>query len=109
MKNILDESSTFTFQLIILTFTVPLGLVVLSNVGLFLATVRAIKQQPSVPRSTARDVSNVYIYAKLSTITGLWWALVFLGYLPGEWTADTPENYYLNVKKIAKSLTFKKT
>ena len=70
---------------------VPVALTVSASIVFFSLTVRTIRQSPKLTRSR-EDERHVWVYVKLSTITGATWALAFVvfftkvsGSYTGQW------------------------
>ena len=77
---------TSVHQLLILAFLVPLGLVVIWNIGCFIFTVAAIMRVRRLLADAPYERRDVLVYAKLVTVTGGAWILGLLAeLLDQEW------------------------
>ncbi|XP_045190638.2 uncharacterized protein LOC123547531 [Mercenaria mercenaria] len=76
-------------EMIIYTFGIPAGLIVLSNVCMFIFVVIKIKRSPSVQKSVQNERNDIIVFVKLSTITGATWVFGLL-YI---WTNLTTMSY----------------
>ena len=69
-----------TQELVIFTFALPMGAVVLVNIVFFAIVIFKITRSPSVQKNTKNERNDLAIFVKLSTITGLTWifGLIYL-------------------------------
>ncbi|KAK0051405.1 adhesion G protein-coupled receptor E3 [Biomphalaria pfeifferi] len=72
-----------TTLLVALGFVLPLSVVVVTNIGLFTATVITIARLENVKKHTKREQNNVHVYLRLSALTGITWILALLAAIPG--------------------------
>ena len=68
---------------LLISFVIPLGVIVLANLCFLSVTVWRISHAPKIDGSKSADRSNVLIYIKMSTLTGLCWIFGFLRILTG--------------------------
>ncbi|XP_041363595.1 uncharacterized protein LOC121379164 isoform X2 [Gigantopelta aegis] len=59
-------------------FVLPLSIVLCSNILFFAVTVYFISNTEQIERQTGKDRRNVYVYVKLSTLTGMFWTVSIL-------------------------------
>lgn len=76
-------------DMIIFTFIIPTGIIVLSNIFMFIFVIFKIKRTPVVQKSVQNERNDIIIFAKLSSITGATWTFGFL-YI---WTDLTVMSY----------------
>lgn len=62
----------------IITFGIPVGLIVVANITMFSIVVIKITRMPAISSTVKNDRNNVVIFAKLSTLTGLTWVFGFV-------------------------------
>jgi len=62
-----------TQDMIIFTFALPVGLVVVMNLLFFVVVIVKISRSPSVQKSVKNERNDFEIFVKLSTITGITW------------------------------------
>ena len=60
------------------TVALPIGIVVISNLVLFAGVVLKISRSPNMKIHSNQERNNLYILAKLSTLTGITWVFGFL-------------------------------
>ena len=71
------------------TFALPVGVIIILNLGFFFAVVYQISASTMSRRGKSNDRANTVIYMKLSTLTGVTWIFGYL-YL---WTDFIPLEY----------------
>ena len=71
------------------TFALPVGVIIILNLGFFFAVVYQISASTMSRRGKSNDRANTIIYMKLSTLTGVTWIFGYL-YL---WTDFVPLEY----------------
>ena len=71
------------------TFALPVGIIIILNMGFFFAVVYQISASTMRRRGKSNDRANTIIYMKLSTLTGVTWIFGYL-YL---WTDFVPLEY----------------
>ncbi|XP_053377387.1 uncharacterized protein LOC123529171 isoform X2 [Mercenaria mercenaria] len=57
---------------------IPAAIIIVLNLGMFCITVYKISKHPSMSSAGATERSNIAIFAKLSTLTGLTWIFGFI-------------------------------
>ncbi|XP_045166357.2 uncharacterized protein LOC123529859 [Mercenaria mercenaria] len=57
---------------------IPAAIIIVLNLGMFCITVYKISKHPSMSSAGATERSNIAIFAKLSTLTGLTWIFGFM-------------------------------
>ena len=62
-----------TQDMIIFTFALPVGLIVVINLLFFLVVVVKLSRSPSVQKNVQNERNDFKIFVKLSTITGITW------------------------------------
>jgi len=62
-----------TQEMIIYTFAVPVGIVIILNLVLFLVVIVKIGNAPSVTKNVQNERNELAIFVKLSTVTGFTW------------------------------------
>ena len=65
-------------HMILYTVAIPLGVIVLSNLIMFVYVMIKVCTLPEVSKSTNNDRNNMVIFAKLSTLTGITWLFAYL-------------------------------
>lgn len=64
--------------MVLYTVAIPLGLVIISNLVMFFYVVIKVYKLPEVKKNTKHERSNIVIFAKLSTLTGLTWIFAYI-------------------------------
>ena len=64
--------------MIFYTVAIPLGIVIAANFIMFLYVIIKVCRLPDVKKNTKHERRNIVIFAKLSTLTGLTWALAYI-------------------------------
>ena len=59
-------------------FVLPLSIVLCSNILFFVFTVYSISKIDHIKRQTGKERQNIYVYVKLSTLTGMFWTVSIL-------------------------------
>mgnify|MGYP000001707210 CR=1 FL=1 len=60
-------------EMVLFTFALPTGLIVVTNLGLFTYVIVSIANTPAVQKNVQNERSDLIVFAKLSTITGITW------------------------------------
>ena len=66
---------------LLMTFVLPVGIIVLSNLVFLSVTIWRISHAPKIKGNKSSERNNVVIYMKMSTFTGFCWIFGFLGIL----------------------------
>ncbi|XP_076441548.1 uncharacterized protein LOC143280758 isoform X2 [Babylonia areolata] len=61
-----------------ISISLPVALTLVANVTFFCLTIRTIRQSPKLLSKSREDERHVWIYLKLSTLTGVTWVLAFV-------------------------------
>ena len=64
--------------MIIFTFCVPVGFVVITNLVMFIICICKVIKTPKIRRNVKHERNDIIIFAKLSTLTGLCWVFGFV-------------------------------
>ena len=64
--------------MIIPTFCVPVGFVVITNLFMFIIVICKVIKTPKIRRNVKHERNDIVIFAKLSTLTGLCWVFGFV-------------------------------
>ena len=64
--------------MIIPTFCVPVGFVVITNLFMFIIFICKVIKTPKIRRNVKHERNDIVIFAKLSTLTGFCWAFGFV-------------------------------
>ena len=67
-----------TSQMIGFTFAAPIGFLLIANFAFFVAVIIKIQRVPDIKSSTHGSRRNLFVYMKLSCITGLFWIFGFV-------------------------------
>ena len=65
-------------KMMILTFVLPVGFVIFSNLVMFISVVCKIVNMPKLQKDVKHERNDMMIFAKLSTLTGLCWIFGFI-------------------------------
>ena len=66
---------------VLIAFVGPLGLILIANVAFFSITIYRISKVKEIKRQTGMERNNIFIYVKLSTLTGVQWLVAILALL----------------------------
>ena len=64
--------------MIILTFCVPVGFVIITNLFMFIIFICKVIKTPKIRRNVKHERNHMVIFAKLSTLTGFCWVFGFV-------------------------------
>ena len=86
--------------MIFYTVAIPLGIVIFSNLIMFLCVIIKVSRLPDVKKNTKHERRNIIIFAKLSTLTGLTWAFAYIY----QWTEIKAFTYLFIVANASQGL-----
>ncbi|XP_071108349.1 uncharacterized protein [Haliotis cracherodii] len=65
-------------KLVGFSFVLPLSVIVMMNLTFFIVTIRAISKIDNIKKHGMKERHNVYVYIKLSSLTGMFWIVAIL-------------------------------
>ena len=86
--------------MILYTVALPLGLIILSNLVMFVYVMIKVCTLPEISKSTKHERNNMVIFAKLSTLTGITWVFAYLY----QWTEIIAFSYMFIVANASQGL-----
>ena len=87
-------------HMILYTVALPLGLIIVSNLVMFVYVMIKVCNLPEVSKSTKHERNNIVIFAKLSTLTGITWVFAYLY----QWTEIKAFSYMFIVANASQGL-----
>ena len=87
-------------HMILYTVALPVGLIILSNLVMFVYVMITVCNLPEVSKSTKHERNNMIIFAKLSTLTGITWVFAYLY----QWTEIKAFSYMFIVANASQGL-----
>ena len=86
--------------MIIYTVALPLGIIILSNLVMFVYVIIKVCNLPEVSKNVKHERNNIVIFAKLSTLTGLSWIFAYVY----QWTEIKAFSYMFIITNASQGL-----